>query len=221
MVCRMLGSTDVPLTMEDSFDLGQRLRTLRLNKGFTLRGLARRAGCSASFLSQIELNQGSPTVANLQKICRALQFPISDVLREETRLETPQFVALGSESNPIAMRWHKAQLRYVLERPIPAQFTMLVLKLEVGAEIPHRSASRSINELAVVLNGEVELRVGDQAFRLSNKQGLYFNLASAHQWKNIGTTQAEILMVNSHAFHLFEQEVEDAAWTRRRRHLAA
>jgi hypothetical protein len=32
---------------------------------------------------------------------------------------------------------------------------------------------------------------------------------------------AEILMVNSHGFHLFEQEAEDAAWTRRRRHLAA
>jgi transcriptional regulator with XRE-family HTH domain len=207
--------------MDDSLNLGLRLRTLRLNKGFTLRGLARRAGCSASFLSQIELNQGSPTVANLQKICRALQFPISDVLREETRLQEPQVVLLGSESNPIAMRWHKAQLRYVLSQPIPAQFTMLVLKLEAGAEIPERSANRSINELAVVLNGEVEIRVGEQVFHLTSQQGLYFNLASLHQWKNVGTTMAEILMVNSHAFHLFEQEVEDAAWTRRRRYVAA
>ncbi len=145
---------------DTSSNLGLRLRTLRLNKGYTLRGLARRAGCSASFLSQIELNQGSPTVANLQKICNALQFPISDVLREETRLEEPQFVRLGSERNPIAMRWHKAQLRYVLSQPMPAQFTMLVLKLEAGADIPERSANRSINELAVVLNGDVEMRVG-------------------------------------------------------------
>jgi transcriptional regulator with XRE-family HTH domain len=76
--------------MDDSFDLGTRLRALRLNKGYTLRGLARRAGCSASFLSQIELNQGSPTVAHLKKICRALQFPISDVLREDVRLGEPQ-----------------------------------------------------------------------------------------------------------------------------------
>ena len=207
--------------MEDSLDLGLRLRTLRLNKGFTLRGLARRAGCSASFLSQIELNRGSPTIANLQKICRALQFPISDVLREETLLQEPQMVRLGSESNPIAMRWHKAQLRYVLPQPIPAQFTMLVLKLEPGAEIPERSANRSINELAVVLKGDVEVRIGQQVFHLANQQGLYFNLASTHQWKNVGATEAEILMVNSHAFHLFEQEVEDAAWTRRRRYAAA
>ncbi len=207
--------------MEDPFDLGTRLRTLRLNKGFTLRGLARRAGCSASFLSQIELNQGSPTVANLQKICRALQFPISDVLREESKLPEPQVVRLGSETNPIAMRWHRAQLRYVLSEDIPAQFTMLVLKLEPGAEIPERAANRSINELAVVLNGEVEMRVDGQVLHLTSKQGIYFNLASMHQWKNIGDTQAEILMVNSHAFHLFEQEVEDAAWTRRRRNVEA
>ena len=98
---------------------------------------------------------------------------------------------------------------------------MLVLKLEPGAEIPQRAANRSINELAVVLNGEVEIQIGSQIFHLSSKQGLYFNLASLHQWKNVGTTMAEILMVNSHAFHLFEQEVEDAAWTRRRRHVAA
>jgi transcriptional regulator with XRE-family HTH domain len=207
--------------MDDSFDLGLRIRTLRLNKGFTLRGLARRAGCSASFLSQIELNQGSPTVANLQKICRALQLPISDVLRQEPPLLEPYRVQLDSQNNPIAMRWHKAQLRYVLSQQTPAQFTMLVLKLEAGAEIPQRSASRSIHELAIVLSGDVELRVVDKVFLLSGKQGIYFNLSAAHQWRNSGTTTAEILMVNSHAFHLFEQEVEDAAWTRRRRHVAA
>jgi transcriptional regulator with XRE-family HTH domain len=202
-------------------NLGQRLRTLRLNKGYTLRGLARRAGCSASFLSQIELNQGSPTVANLQKICRGLQFPISDVLREETTLKEPQMVRLDSETNPLAMRWYKAQLRHVLPQPTPAPITMLVLKLEPGAEIPARAANRSINELAVVLSGEVELRVGEQVFHLTRHHGLYFNLAYSHQWKNVGQTMAEILMVNSHAFHLFEQEFEDAAWTRRHRHMAA
>jgi transcriptional regulator with XRE-family HTH domain len=207
--------------MENPLNLGLRIRSLRVNKGYTLRGLARRAGCSASFLSQIELNKGSPTVANLEKICQALQLPISDVLRRETRLHEPQMVQLGSESNRIAMRWHKAQLRYILPDPVPAQFTMLVLKLETGAEIPERSANRSISELAIVLNGEVEFKVESQVFHLTSQQGVYFNLASTHQWKNIGSTRAEILMVNSHAFHLFEQEEEDAAWTRRRRKVSA
>jgi transcriptional regulator with XRE-family HTH domain len=207
--------------METSLNLGSRLRSLRVNKGYTLRGLARRAGCSASFLSQIELNKGSPTVANLEKICHALQLSISDVLRTEARAIEPQMVRLDSESNRIAMRWHKAQLRYVLPEPVPAQFTMLVLKLEPGAEIPERSATRSMNELAVVLSGEVELNVETQVFKLTSQQGVYFNLASMHQWKNVGSTMAEILMVNSHAFSLFEQDEEDAAWTRRRRKAAA
>jgi len=206
--------------MDGNFNLGLRLRTLRMNKGFTLRGLARRAGCSASFLSQIELNQGSPTVANLQKICRALQLPISDVLRDEEKLPEPYVVQLEGESNPIAMRWHKAQLRYVLSQQVPSQFTMLVLKLEPGADVPPRSASRAIHELAIVLAGEVELHINEQVFRLSSKQGIYFNLSSMHQWRNVSAVEAEILMVNSHAFHLFEQEEEDAAWTRRRRHVA-
>ena len=73
----------------------------------------------------------------------------------------------------------------------------------------------------MVFNGEVELRVDDKAYQLTSQQGLYFNLSAQHQWKNVGSSVAEILMVNSHAFHLFEQEEEDAAWTRRRRNVAA
>jgi transcriptional regulator with XRE-family HTH domain len=54
-----------------------RVRQLRQDQGLSVRALAEKAGISASALSQIESGQASPSVATLEKICRALRLPIT------------------------------------------------------------------------------------------------------------------------------------------------
>jgi transcriptional regulator with XRE-family HTH domain len=197
-------------------NLGLRLKTLRLQKGLTMRELARQAGCSPSFLSQLELNQASPTIANFEKICRALKMTLVDVLREEPHLQEPIQVPLESEDHPLAMRWQRAWLRHLLPNDVPKPFTALQLTLEVGGETPSRCSRRSINELAIVLRGEVELTVGEKLFLLHPLTAIYFDLGMAHVWRNVGTESAEVFMVNSYVFQLFEQQEEDFVWARRK-----
>jgi transcriptional regulator with XRE-family HTH domain len=197
-------------------NLGLRLKTLRLQKGLTMRELARQAGCSPSFLSQLELNQASPTIVNFEKICRALKMTLVDVLREEPHLQEPIQVPLYSEDHPLAMRWQRAWLRHLLPNDVPKPFTALQLTLEVGGETPTRCSRRSINELAIVLRGQVELTVADKVFPLQPLTAIYFDLGMAFQWRNVGNEQAEVLMVNSYVFQLFEQQEEDFVWARRK-----
>jgi transcriptional regulator with XRE-family HTH domain/quercetin dioxygenase-like cupin family protein len=59
--------------------LGLRVRDARLRTGFSLRGLAREAGISASMLSQIETGKSSPSVSTLYAITTALGISIQDV----------------------------------------------------------------------------------------------------------------------------------------------
>lgn len=59
--------------------LGQRVRNARLRSGFSLRGLAKEAGISASMLSQIETGKSSPSVSTLYAITAALGISIQDV----------------------------------------------------------------------------------------------------------------------------------------------
>ena len=197
-------------------NLGLRLKTLRLQKGLTMRELARQAGCSPSFLSQLELNQASPTISNFEKICKALKMSLVDVLREEPHLQEPIQVPLHSEDHPLAMRWQRAWLRHLLPADAPKPFTALQLTLDVGGETPSRSSRRSINELAIVLVGQVELTVGDKLFSLEPCTAIYFDLGMAHQWRNVGPEPAEVLMVHPYVFQLFEQEEEDFIWARRK-----
>ena len=177
-----------------------------------MRELARLAGCSPSFLSQLELNQASPTIANFEKICRALKMSLVDVLREEPVLQEPIRVPIHSDDHPLAMRWQKAWLRHLLPNDVPKPFTALQLTLDVGGETPPRCAKRSINELALMLRGKAELIIGEKVFALEPFTAIYFDLGMSHQWRNTGTETAEIIMINSYVFQLFEQQEEELSW---------
>ena len=54
------------------FDVGKRIKDLRLRKGITVNALANLAGISQSYLRDIELGNKKPTVEYLEYICDAL-----------------------------------------------------------------------------------------------------------------------------------------------------
>jgi transcriptional regulator with XRE-family HTH domain/quercetin dioxygenase-like cupin family protein len=59
--------------------VGQRIREVRLERGLTLRGLARAVGVSASLVSQIETGKSQPSVSTLYAITKALDISVEDV----------------------------------------------------------------------------------------------------------------------------------------------
>ena len=52
--------------------VGDHLRDVRTRHGFSVRALAARAGCSPSFISQVEHGQASPSIASLERLVQAL-----------------------------------------------------------------------------------------------------------------------------------------------------
>src|SRR6476469_10059109 len=70
----------------DDLRLGQRLRQLRRDRHLTLRARAERAGITESFLSQVEREVASPSIASVQRIARALGLSIAELFVEEPPL---------------------------------------------------------------------------------------------------------------------------------------
>lgn len=56
--------------------LGPRVRSLRLQRGLTLKQLGRLAGLSHPFLSQLERGLARPSVGSAERIARALDVPV-------------------------------------------------------------------------------------------------------------------------------------------------
>src|SRR3970040_172619 len=64
------------------FTLGARLRRLRLERGLTMKEVARRAALTESFISQLERDRVNPSVASLQRLTAALGPPLGQLFDE-------------------------------------------------------------------------------------------------------------------------------------------
>lgn len=69
-------------------NLGERLRTARLDAGLTLRALARQAEVSPSLVSLIENGKSQPSVATLYTFARILDVSVDELFEEDRRSAT-------------------------------------------------------------------------------------------------------------------------------------
>jgi len=67
-------------------DAGERIKRLRTSAGFTVSELARRAGLSQGYLSQIEMGRARPSVRALAMTAQALGVPLNSLLSESDRV---------------------------------------------------------------------------------------------------------------------------------------
>lgn len=67
--------------------IGQQLRLMRLDRGWTLRRVANRVGITIGHLSALELGKNVPPIDTLRKICRAYGVDVKIIFepKEERR----------------------------------------------------------------------------------------------------------------------------------------
>ncbi|MEK4508239.1 helix-turn-helix domain-containing protein [Paenibacillus sp. FSL K6-2524] len=75
-----------------SITVGEKIRELRQQRGFSQEKLAFKAGITPSYMGQIERGEKSPTIDTLDKVTRALNIELSDLFvftsNETSDLET-------------------------------------------------------------------------------------------------------------------------------------
>jgi transcriptional regulator with XRE-family HTH domain len=74
--------------------IGERLRHAREARQLTLAVVAERSGLTKGFLSRVEREATSPSVASLVRICEAIGVPLSDIVA------TPKAVVMRAAERP-------------------------------------------------------------------------------------------------------------------------
>src|SRR3712207_2258551 len=62
-------------------NLGAKIRVFRKNKNMTIKQLAEATSLSSGFISNIENDVNSPSISNLQQICKALDINIVELIQ--------------------------------------------------------------------------------------------------------------------------------------------
>jgi transcriptional regulator with XRE-family HTH domain len=177
----------VPAT---DLQLGPRIRSLRQARNVTLRELAQRAGVTESFLSQVEREVTSPSIASVQRIARALDLGIAELFVDDVPLGR---VVRRAERRRIAYPGLKAVDEF-LTIGKEGRLQVILSTIEpgggTGAE-PY--AHDSDEEVVVVLDGRLELWVGDEAHVLETGDAITYSSRQPHWNRNPGPDPAVVL----------------------------
>lgn len=154
-------------------NLGLLIRQHRREKGLTLKTVAEQASVSEGFLSQVENNVKSPSVATLIKICQALQVDMGGLL-ERLQNQEQLFVVRKSE-------WDEEELPhtgFATRRFCPPEqrehIDSAMLFIEPGRSIPVRKGIRNAQEVLCVLQGRLQLTQGDRSVDLGAGDAVHF-----------------------------------------------
>jgi transcriptional regulator with XRE-family HTH domain len=170
--------------------LGSRIRTLRRSRGLTLRQLADRAGVTESFLSQVEREVTSPSIASVQRIAGGLDLAIAELFAEEPAHGK---VVRRRERRRIVYPGLRAVDEF-LTKGMDGRMQLILSTIEAGGGTGDEPYSHdSDEEVVVVLSGSLELWVADEFHLLHEGDAITHSSRLPHRNRNPGPGRAVVL----------------------------
>ncbi len=137
--------------------VGLKLKARRRQQQLSLRALAARVGFSASFLSQVELAQVSPSLGSLDRIAQALGMHLSDLLSEPATANGP--VLHHRRQASLRSEWSHATIESLLPADVQSNIGVVLISLEPGGQSGKWSSlSLAGKELALCVRGRQRSR---------------------------------------------------------------
>lgn len=172
-------------------DIGQKIYELRLLHGLTQKELADRTELSKGFISQLERNLTSPSIATLCDILECLGTDLRGFFSDSSddKIVFPAsdtFVKEDPEAG-VTIRWLVPSCQKNQMEPI-------LITLEPGASAPFHDPHEG-EEFGYVLSGSVLVHRGALKKRVRRGDCFSFKSGVAHGLSNPGKTQARILWV--------------------------
>ena len=157
-------------------NIGQKLKELRVLKGLTQEELADRAELSKGFISQLERDLTSPSIATLTDILQCLGTTLNEFFTEDVEEQ----IVFGVEDYFVKK---DEELRNTIQWIIPnAQKNIMepiLLTLEKGGatypDTPHEG-----EEFGYVLQGSIVIQVGAKSYRAKKGESFYFTPDKQH-----------------------------------------
>jgi transcriptional regulator with XRE-family HTH domain len=189
--------------VERNKEVGRLILELREGRKMSIRDVARKAGCSPSFLSQVEKGQSSPSLESLQRIAKAFEFSVLELLSLAQERESTLVLKQGPAGQSLGL-WPGASLSHLLPFHIPAPMSLLYLKLSPRRSTARRVSQQTMKELGVVIKGDVECTIGRTKHQLAQGEMIYFDLIIPHFWRNTGDSTACVLLINPNFTQVFD-----------------
>ncbi|MCM3756151.1 cupin domain-containing protein [Sporosarcina aquimarina] len=173
-------------------EIHNRIKSLRVERNYTLKEMSDQTGLSLSFLSQIERGASSLSISSLKKISDALDIHINYFFEDEQEIQT--FVVRGDDHHSFSTTKGSQIYSRLTGKFNNRQLEPLKVTLppRMHEEHPH---SHSGEEFYYVLDGEVIFYLNKERHHLYQGDTIHFPSSLIHQWENPLETESTVLSI--------------------------
>jgi transcriptional regulator with XRE-family HTH domain len=174
--------------------IGENLRQLRIRRDLTQGELADRCELSKGFISQVERDLASPSIATLVDMLECLGSDLKTFFSDDDK-EKQVFLPADLFEKPDDEELH-GKITWLVPTAQKNQMEPILLELEPGGETtempPHEG-----EEFGYVLSGRVVLKIGNREHPVKTGGSFCIHPASEHTIANPGKTRAKLLWVST------------------------
>jgi len=178
-----------------NIDIGGRLKKIRKRQAMSQKEMAAQVGVTPSTISQIESGTIYPSIPALYKIAQVLEVPVAAFFRDRSAT-TDRIVFSGSAPASFNDLPKQDISGYRLAPPdFESAAEPYLIEISGGKKLPAHFFIHKGEEMGYVLNGSLELKIGNRVHRATVGDVIY--LASDHpmHWQNTGTEAARLLWI--------------------------
>ena len=174
-------------------DIGNKLKRLRIRNELTQEELADRCELSKGFISQVERNLASPSIATLEDMLQSLGTDLKTFFNDAEDTEVvftakDTFVKQNIDSGNT--------INWIVPNAQKRDMEPIIIDLEPGGksyeDYPHDG-----EEFGYVLAGKIQLVIGNKKYKVGKNECFYFNANQDHHIENISSSVAKVLWVST------------------------
>lgn len=188
------------MAMSEQPNLGDCLRNLRKQHGWTLQDVSHLTGVAVSTLSKVENDQMSLTYDKLLQVCEGLGIHVTELLSGDSRQPSARTRrSVASPVNTLRQLTRNYDYYYlatdlVKKRMVPILAHARARTLDEFGPLTRHAGE----EFLIVLKGEIELHTDQYApVRLKAGESVYIDSTMGHAYLSVGEGDAEMLCVCS------------------------
>lgn len=174
-------------------EIGNRIKKLRIAKDLTQEELADRAELSKGFISQLERDLTSPSIATLVDLLQCLGSNLKDFFQEESDdqivFHKDDYFEKSDGDLHNKIEWIIPNAQKNIMEPIR-------ITLEPGGstylDVPHEG-----EEFGYILQGSIQLHIGKKVYKAKKGESFYFTPHSQHFITADNATGAKLIWIST------------------------
>lgn len=172
--------------------IGKHLKNIRLERGLSIRDIAKKIELSPAAWSNIERDANSPTLHTLTKICDALNIHMVDLLQQCEKEEAEKILFRKTERQPIEIS-EESGIHYELVSIPHKKFQILSVTMDMKCDYGYVSKKFPFDEIALVLRGTMQIQIGNDVYTLNEGDTIYLKAGLEYQYRNPSDSPCEVI----------------------------